>query len=377
MGDSMAEMKSHQPQVNKPDKKPERSVDEVSPQESVAFYHALNVGQLGTAPHLVMQLQRLVGNRTIQRCFLPNPSPRQHQSIQRAIIPAGQLVNGTNYYFIYQTIFYKAKFNGTNQQNFQFTTDDDENISIPVAQPPPFHDDPEQLRAGEIGRVEGLIHQHTTHSGNIPELTLERQAIYIAVKTGDIPALINQLQQTQISCREGALILALMSCHKTSKVMTFVDKLLNEGSGHNSLGFEPLETFLRNAMGDVQPYQAPPRVGAFIHIFGTTHTVLYAGNNQVVSLNNGGQFTTGTLANEIAVLLNSPADTIREMLKLWYQGGGNQIVETQLGDTSAFEDYVYDGPANATTNTAYINQLALNTPQVACTVSEKLLNSLS
>lgn len=227
--------------------------------------------------------------------------------------------------------------------------------------------------------MKGVLYEDVVHSGEVPELDEEKRAVYTAVQNGNIAGAKAELARSTFSCREGALLLALTSNHTSPKVATFVDKLLEEAVGASGGMWSPYEDFLLRSMGDRVSYTGPPAVGAAIFVFGNAHTVLFAGNDEVVSLNGGERFAVRTLTAEIATMLKADAESVQEMFKMWFSEGlGYQLVEKSFPTYKAgFEDYMYDEPASSVENTKYIELFGMTTPNVACTVSTKLLEMLT
>ena len=229
------------------------------------------------------------------------------------------------------------------------------------------------LRSALLEKM-GAIQGETTHSGEVPELTEERRELYKAVGEGNLEAVKTALLKTRISCREGAYILLLLTSDQRGKVQVLVEHLLTEGSGATGM-YAPLEVALLDQIGDQERYKGAPKVGAMIHILGTTHAVLYVGEGEVVSLNNEETFQTRKLTDEIQGLLASSAETVQTMLKRWREGYPN--ANDVLGeDAGTFDDYVYEEDASQGENEKYIEKLKLRTPEGSCSVSEALANHL-
>ena len=342
-------------------------------------------------PREVLQLQSTVGNKAVgqllskasrppQQAQIRNIVPSDGTVIQRKIMKADELAkNGAYYYFFFNSVLYKARLVGEDNGNLKFETEGKEEILLPgtgkawrEVHLPEFSDNPDELqRRTAILETMNEIRVVTSHSGEVPELSKERKELYSAIQKGSLENVKEALTKTKISCREGAFIIALLASNKKSVVGEIIGEMLTK-----VIGRDDLEDFLWKQMNS-EPYTGEPQIGAVIHILGTTHTVLYVGNGEVVSLNNEEHFQVRRLTDEINLLLASSPAPVKMMLSSWYGNMREEMVEEVFGKRhDDFFDYIHSDEESEEKNKMYIKDFKIGNPKVSCTVSESLAEVL-
>ncbi|NEO35603.1 MAG: DUF4157 domain-containing protein [Moorea sp. SIOASIH] len=199
-------------------------------------------------------------------------------------------------------------------------------------------------KAKQLSQARDLLNKaEIRHGGYAHEAYLDESAVkvYQSLVYNKPKTILEQLRKRTWTCREGALMLILLSASDQQKKDWLENHINTMPHGTTNFG-SPLETLLDNVMRKkAVAYKGESRPGDIINIYGTIHTVVSAGAGQVFSLNGGKKFQLVDLKEEVSSMWAESTDLIKiEYIKKWYNYGLGH--NTEWGADSTNIDALYN-----------------------------------